>query len=103
MSEEDSLTVLRCHRTSFDTATKQHWLSVYRQKVLARFLLKQDSTTVPLQTTSSVLFAANAATGPGLLQEAATLTTESQIRLAVDRMIEALEEAETQKKRRSSR
>jgi len=31
--------------TSYDAATKQHWLSVYRQKVLGRFLLKDASST----------------------------------------------------------
>lgn len=32
-------------RTSYDVATKQHWLSVYRHKLLGRFLLKDTSMT----------------------------------------------------------
>jgi hypothetical protein len=30
-------------RTSYDVATKQHWLSVYRRKLKSRFLLKDSS------------------------------------------------------------
>ena len=31
---------LETHRTSYDPVRKQHWLSVYRQNLAVRFLLK---------------------------------------------------------------
>jgi hypothetical protein len=33
-------TTIDCVRTSYDAFTRQYWLSVYRHKLLARFLLK---------------------------------------------------------------
>jgi hypothetical protein len=63
-------------RTSYDAGTKQHWLSVYRQKLAVRILLKDhgkcmDSTKVHDSTRS-----------------------EKKIQEAVDRMISSVNQLE---------
>jgi hypothetical protein len=62
------------NRTSYEAATQQHWLSVYRQKLLARFLLK-DASKSPRNTHYRYIVSTK---------------TELEIRVAVDRMIEEL-------------
>jgi len=66
-------------RTSYDTANKQHWLSVYRQKLACRFLLKDTSMTKS-QTFSVV----NSA--------------DKQIREVTDQMIAAIQDMEHQRR-----
>ena len=70
----------RFSRTSYDTATKQHFLSVYRQKLLGRFLLKDTSITTnrPMSATES----SNA---------------EQQLREVVDKMIATLNEIDAKR------
>lgn len=54
--------------------TQQHWLSVYRQKLLARFLLK-DASKSPRNTHYRYIVSTK---------------TEMEIRIAVDKLIEEL-------------
>lgn len=55
-------------RTSYDAATKQHWLSVYRERLVGRFLIKDSQ--------------------PGLSSDA----VNDEIRSVVDQMIRTLSE-----------
>lgn len=62
-------------RTSYDSATQHHWLSIYRHKLLARFLLK-DASKSPRNTHYRYVVSSQ---------------SEQEIRAAVERMIETLE------------
>ncbi|CAB9510599.1 DIS3 mitotic control homolog [Seminavis robusta] len=63
--------------TSYDAATRQHWLSVYRQKFNARFLLKQS--------TCKMTGAQKMRNIQKTIQDHQTV--EDQIRLVVDQMV----------------
>lgn len=65
--------------TSYDSSRKQHWLSVYRNKLAVRFLLKDHGQLVER-------------TG---LPHAQRMT--SQIYTAVDQMVHAVKQAETKR------
>jgi len=67
------------YRTSYDTGTKQHWLSVYRQKLLGRFLLR-DTSMKKSQTFAQIE------------------SSEQEIRRVVDQMIATLSEADSRRK-----
>jgi len=68
-------------RTSYDSSTKQHWLSVSRQKLHGRFLLKgarsSDSTNASTYTTAS------------------SEQAEERVKNSVNQLIVALSEMET--------
>jgi len=64
------------NRTSYDTSTKQHWLSVYRSKLKARFLLKDHGKTV----------------GNTRIHNA--MEEQKRVCDAVDHMIQSLQQAE---------
>ena len=38
----DATNLSSLHRTSYDAVKKQHWLSVYRQRLVGRFLMKDN-------------------------------------------------------------
>jgi hypothetical protein len=59
-------------RTSYDSARKQHWLSVYQQSLAVRFLLQDDCTSV--ETTDAQDSSEN----------------KKEIQLAVDEMVHAI-------------
>ena len=59
------------YRTSYDSSRKQHWLSVYRNKLAVRFLLKDHGQTMKKRLHDSQ-------------------QTETQIFQALDQMISAV-------------
>jgi hypothetical protein len=65
-------------RTSYDSANKQHWLSVYRQKLSVRFLLKEYGPNAPRVHDASI--------------------TQQQIAQAVDQMILAISQNEANRR-----
>jgi hypothetical protein len=73
------LLLLLCCRTSYDSAHKQHWLSVYRQKLAIRFLLREHGPNSPKVLDAS--------------------TTERKVAQAVDQMISAVNQTESQGRR----
>ncbi len=62
-------------RTSYDSSRKQHWLSVYRQKLAVQFLLKDHGRS--MKTTNAHDSSRN----------------KREIQLAVDRMVHAINQA----------
>lgn len=69
--------ILFIFRTSYDTAKKQHWLSVYRQKLAVRFLLKDNQMLATQHHDSKI--------------------TEKKIFSAVDQMISAVNQLEVKR------
>jgi hypothetical protein len=67
--------------TSYDSATKQHWLSVYRGKVIGRFPLKDASISNPQSFVS-------------------VCGSEELNEQAVDQMVETLVDLETKREQR---
>jgi hypothetical protein len=66
-------------RTSYDSSKKQHWLSVYRQKLAVRFLLKDHGLAM----------------GKNNVHD--SIRAEKDIRLAVDRMVQTVNQAEAER------
>ena len=69
-------------RTSYDAATRQHWLAVYRQKYNAKFLLKQGRCKVPGR--------AKMEDDAHKIMSEASQRVEQQVKEAVDQMIRVL-------------
>lgn len=65
-------------RTSYDASTKQHWLSVYRPKFNAKYLLKQGR---PAPGKAQMMSHGAHVNGR------ANQTAERQIKAAVDQMV----------------
>lgn len=65
--------------TSYDSSTRRHWLSVYRPKFNARFLLKQSRC----RSREAKFSAAS----QNIMQSTHQMSAEDQIRSAVDELI----------------
>lgn len=65
--------------TSYDASTRQHWISVYRQKFNAKFVLKQRGCRVPGK--------AKMEDDAHIIMSEVNAVSEDQIRAGVDEMI----------------